>query len=724
MLVVSILSALCADAFATGQDATASADDPPAAEQAAGKHGRTTELQTVLVTAEKRQANLQKTSIAVEVVDAQTMQEQHRKTASELLAAMPGVAVQDSAGGPQFSVRSIGATGRPGGEQSVPIYRDGVYFDRVDSARSMLLDVARVEVLKGPQGTLFGRNALGGAVNVIYNQPKLGTTEGAVSLGVGNYALREGDAVINLPIGQDWALRAAFSRATRDGYLSNGRDDQDDSAARIKLRWHPSEVLDVVLTAEQDKLGGKGNGTADVTDDWPDRSGWKAWYDDDDAPVYKDSKIDVLSLQLDWTTPLGVLSVIPAHLTSRYVADQVQGGVEQIERRTKTQDSLEVRLVSDPGSPVQWQFGGYYYDADEPQSFTTLLGPYTNGYPIDLTPRNWTRSLAAFGQATLPLAEAWRLVLGARYTRDRRTLAFASGDYSNGGTGTLLSRTYDYSRPTYKLGVEWDASAASMLYANISTGYRSGDVEGSSSGISAGKMQLLTQYALGYKSRFFDNRLQFNAELYYDDYRNFPVALSYQASEDAFPETYAASAKNLTIKGLDLDLVLNLSIDDRIDFGTSFMHARFGQQPAFADSSVTDADEFAAFARQLASYSGATKQQAPSVAFTLGYHHFFGFANGGQLDLNPNLQYSSEYYVSALTEDVNDVRALQPAFFLYNVYLNYTAPSGGWGIGAYGKNLSNEAVITNFTPGLASGAVDSVNLAAPRTFGVQGWWRF
>ncbi|MFT3763041.1 MAG: TonB-dependent receptor [Pseudoxanthomonas sp.] len=707
--------------LAVGRDAAAQ----EAGDGSKGKDVKATQLETVTVTAEKRTTNLQKTSISVSVIDAETMRDEHKLTLSDVLGATPGVQVQETATGPQFAVRSVGATGRPGGEQAVPTYRDGVLFDRVDSARSMLLDVSQVEVLMGPQGTLYGRNALGGAINITYNQPVLGSLEGSAGLGFGNYGLIEGNAVLNAPLGEKWALRAAFSSAQRDGYLNNGRNDQDDRAARVKLRYAPSDDLDLVFTYEQSRLGGKGNGSSDVSADWPDRSGWDPWYDDDLSNVYKNTKSELASINLQWRTDAGTLFVLPAHLKNSYDAYQVNSGVPQTEVRTKTQDSLEVRFASPDDQRFVWQVGAYYYDADEPQVFTTFISPEpANGPPADLTPGNQTRSWAVFGQATTWLSDALRLVTGARYTRDRRTMQYAGGDFGGGGSGALAEATYNYSKPTWRLGMEWDVADASMLYGTVSTGYRSGDVSGSPFGITGNPAQEMTSYALGSKNRFLDNALQVNVELYYSTYKNYPIGLTYQASPQAPPSMYSAAAKGMKIRGLDLGISYALTISDRVDVAFNYLDATFGTQPPFDDPSVTDPEAAASFAEQLAHYSGAIKPSAPRTSGSVSYQHDWDLADGGSIALKPNLHYSASSYTSLLTADVNEPKALQPSYWLYNLSLTYTAASGQWGMGVYGNNLGNKAVVTNFSEAMTADAIDTVNVAAPRTYGVQLWAKF
>ncbi|MFT4197834.1 MAG: TonB-dependent receptor [Pseudoxanthomonas sp.] len=714
------MSTICLAAAATPDDDQTDPGD-------GGQSGktRTTELKKIVVTAEKRAVNLQKTGISIAVVDPETMRDEHKLTLSDITSAIPGVQLQSTETGPQFSVRSVGATGRPGGEQAVPTYRDGVVFDRVDSARAMLLDVAQVEVLMGPQGTLYGRNALGGAINITYNQPVLGSVEGSAGLGFGNYGLVEGNAVLNLPLSQVLALRLAVSAAKRDGYLNNGRNDQDDRTARVKLRYAPSQDLDMVFTFEQSHLGGKGDGTSDVSANWPDRSGWDPWYDDDTSDVYKHTKSQLASLNLQWRTDAGTLFVLPAHLKNSYDAYQVANGVAQAEDRSKSQDSLEVRFASPDDQRVVWQVGTYYYRADEPQDFVTYVATEpANGYPDDQTPKNLTRSVAAFGQATTALSDTLRLITGARYTRDRRILHYAGGDFANGGSGALATATYDYSKPSWRLGLEWDVAAATMLYATVSTGYRSGDVSGSPFGITGNPAQEMTNYALGIKSRFLDNTLQLNAELYHSDYKNFPIGLSYQASADSPPTAYSTVAKGLKIQGLDLSIDYALTAADRFNLAFNYLDAKFGTQPAFNDTSVTDAATFASFAAQLANFSGAVKPFAPRTSADLSYEHDWDLAGGGTIALRPNVHYSASSYVSTLTVDVNDPKALQPSYWLYNLFVTYTAASGQWGAGVYGRNLSNEAVVTNYSQAMSSATVDTVNVAAPRTYGVQFWLKF
>lgn len=688
---------------------------------------RITQLGTVMVTAEKRKENLQKVPMSISVIDADQMRDQHKLTLAAILGETPGVEVQQTATGPQFAIRSVGPTGRPGGEQAVAVYKDGVYFDRIDSMRGALLDVARVETLMGPQGTLYGRNALAGVVNIVYNEPVLGTFSGSGGLGFGNYGEIDENGVLNIPLGEKLALRAAYSGAQHDGYLSDGLDDENDHAGRVKLRYAPTDDLDMIFTLEQDRVGGRGESASEVTADWPDRSGWKPWTDTADASgLYQDTRSTMADLHLIWTTPIGTLTFLPAFVRNVYSGLQENNGTKQIEDRTKTQDSYELRLASPDGdSKLTWQVGAYGYDANEPQRFTTLVAVEpVDGYPVDDTLANRTKSWAVFGQATVSLTDTLRVVAGARYTHDERSMTFAGGNFAEGGSGTPATESTSYEKPTWKLGVEWDAAPASMLYATVSTGYRAGDVSGSPNGVTATLPQLMTQYAIGAKNRFFDNRLQVNTELYYSDYKNYLIDLSYQVSPEQPPQAFIENAKHLTIKGLDLDVDYDLTANDDIHLGFNYLDAKFGTQPTFSDPSITDETELASLRQQLAYYSGATKPYAPRRSLTLAWSHYWNLANGGTLMLRPDVTYASSAYVSLLTTNVNDPAALQPAYHLYNISLDYTAPDGNWGMGIYGRNLDNTPVVTDYSAALNAGTVATVNVGPPRTYGAQFWAKF
>lgn len=261
---------LCALAAATAAlfvDSSALAQTTPAAPvpaSAAPTADKTEagKLETVVVTAERKSKSIQKTSIALEAVTGSEIAEQGLSSATEILKNISNVEVQGAASGSVIAIRGIGSDLPPGmGESAVSTNYDGVYNFRAEMGTRGFFDLERVEVLRGQQGTLYGRNAAAGAVNYITRDPQLrGGLSGNASVEFGNHSLMRGEFGVNVPLSDVFAMRISGASISRDGYLSDGYNDAQASGVRIKGLWQPGADTRLIAGFERIKLGGKGPG--------------------------------------------------------------------------------------------------------------------------------------------------------------------------------------------------------------------------------------------------------------------------------------------------------------------------------------------------------------------------------------------------------------------------------------------------------------------------------
>lgn len=220
-------------------------------------------LEEIIVTAERRVADVQKTAISIAVISGDELLEKGVTRIESVLEHTPSAQVSQGAQGSYIFIRGVGANGDTNFiDPAVSVAVDGVYSGRGEVVRTAMFDVARVEVLRGPQGTLYGRNAVGGSLNIIANKPNLDAFEGTVNLQVGDYSLRHIDGAVNLPMGSQFAARFAGIRETRDGFFSNGGEGSNMSGGRAKLLWKPSDKLSVELSGDYIRLLGQSSYTA------------------------------------------------------------------------------------------------------------------------------------------------------------------------------------------------------------------------------------------------------------------------------------------------------------------------------------------------------------------------------------------------------------------------------------------------------------------------------
>ena len=661
-------------------------------------------LETVTVTAEKIETNLQQTPIAITEVSGADLDQQGVSDLQTALTMVPSVQVQQSNTGAVFFIRGVGQR-LSSDSSSVAVYEDGVLLTQSDVTNGAFADLNRLEVLRGPQGTLYGRGADGGSVNIVTNDPVLNQLQGAASLQLGNYATVRSEAMGNIPITDDLAIRAVFSSTNHEGYLSNGTDDSDQKLGRLKLLYHPSDDFRALLSVEVQNQGGLGpdNVIVPFTDS---RNPWE-------SPAYSSINPSCapscnpywhltntnVHAQFDWTLPFADLTFIPAyeHMSRTYA--QPFSGLWEIHSTPYKQLSNELRLTSLPGSKIQWIAGLYYlYDDNDGDAKFTWFPPGFDS--VTYLTKYISESKAAFGQATYPITDDIRLIAGGRYTLDRVSNFATVGGVPQG----------DYTgadKFNYKAGLEGDLSAHSMLYGQVSSGYKEGGWD-----TLTFQPETITAYEVGSKNRFFNDRAQINVAGFYYSYRNYQISYEYDTGGGTFATTTGNVGGVTTVDGIEVESSWKLTDADRVDANVSVEQGHFGSGAQFYMQCFVSATNCTA------DLDGRAIPRAPAWSGSVAYQHYWELANGAAITARMGTQFSGRYltdYSPGLPE--------QSAYVLGNARLTYDAAGAKWSVSAYLNNLADTGVITqsNFSgPNPYGYGV----LNNPRTFGVIGSARF
>ena len=404
-------------------------------------------LADIVVTAQRRSENLQRTALAVSAIGGEQLQSANISQPQDLSKLVPALKLSASGGsGTQVTIRGVGNfAGNAYSEPAVAINLDGVYLARSAGPNGLFFDLERVEVLKGPQGTLYGRNATAGAINIITRKPDdQFTAEGTVS--VGNYDLLRGEAAVNAPLAQGIALRVAGVITRRDGYFSDGYSDDRSESIRAPLKLDPTDRLSILLSSDYTHVGGKGTGAVlapYLDSDIPYRgsadNGTNAILTGASLAISggtnpdllpklgKDGFVDIenwgVSATIDYAFDGARLTIIPAYRRSENDYRHYAAGFPITAHELSKATSLEVRLGSSDDSALKWLVGGYYFD--EALNFDLFAN---QGVAFNRTiPDLKTRSYAAFGQLTYSLTDALRLTAGGRYTHERKTQVGING---------------------------------------------------------------------------------------------------------------------------------------------------------------------------------------------------------------------------------------------------------------------------------------------------------
>ncbi len=700
-------------------------------------------LETIVVTAEKHTADMQKTAVSIAVVTGDNALRQGQTQLDDVMAKVGAVRLLEGEDGPTFYIRGIG-TGVPSNvsDPEVNLNIDGIYQSEPEYALGGLYDLNRVEVLRGPQGTLYGRNAVAGVVNLVTNDPSF-DYEGGISVGVGNYNLLQAQGFVNVPLSDTLALRVAFGTERHKGYLTNGADDADVQSGRVKLLWQPNDRLKLVIAADDTHEGGEGEGEIQVSPNGgppgailptPAYPGGTAvlgdvftssnpWTSPDPNTAMRKTDFWSIHGQLDWDLGFGVLTAIPAYRDYTYQCLNCwRSESDQAQTAAERQTTAEVRLASEADSRVTWLAGLYYLDANTPTSgiqvgipgaSSLYIGP---GNPINEQGQTkyLSKSYAAFGQVTYPVTDWLRLTGGLRYTEDQKS----EDGYVRTNTDNVISNcagtapscsfstpTYTWHAITYNAGFEADVGQSSMVYAKISTGYKAGGMYQGAAPNSYNP-EHLTSYEIGSKNRFLDDRLQINLDAFYYNYRDYQVF--YLGFINPVPAgifgILTLNAPGATVYGADIEARYLFTPDDEIDASVYPLHAKFG---TLVVPSPVGGPPFGG------TYSGFPLPFAPSWSANLGYQHSW------KMDSNGLLTARIETHLEAATWVTFDEKpgTHQPSYSMSNAYLTYDFPNGKWSLTAYVKNIENTPVLVNGQSGPMG--VVAADIAPPRTFGLQ-----
>jgi iron complex outermembrane receptor protein len=693
----------------------------------------------IVVTAQKRAENVQDIPLAITAVSGDTLAERQVTGVDALATIAPSVNFGTYGGSARIAVRGIGFdTVNPGAEGRIAYHVDGVYISRPGAQLGTFFDVERVEVLRGPQGTLYGRNATGGSINVITRQPTR-EPSGYANLTVGNFGRVAVDAALSGALTDGVSARIAVMSNNRGGYgknefTGNDIDDANQRGARVMLRLEPTEALTIDLSGdyyrENDHAYGihyfgqyspaiplrgvvLGGHTAsrlrNINSEFDPKN---------DRELYGFSGTATLDLG-DVT-----LKSITAYRHSDYRVltelDQTELPLTIFPFFERAHQFSEELQLSGKFGRSNWIVGGYYFKeniyggSQVTRNLAVVGGPnrMTNGYRAE--GETDTEAMAIFGQIDFALTDAIKLIAGARYNhetidiRDQFQLDFVR-DYSptaslNNLPGFPRSATTSNNAFTPKLGVEYNAGNDLLLYATVSKGFKSG---GFNLGVNvpAFSPEKIWAYEGGVKFTTADRALRANLAGFYYDYKNL------QVSKVINSQVITENAASASLYGAELELTAIPVEGLQLDGTLSYLHSEY------KDFVSADPGNLAAGPRNLA---GNQLTQAPKFTMNAGMQYSWP-SLGGELTLRGEANHVSRVYFTAF--NVNQVS--QAANTKFNAFLTYRSGDDHWSGTLFARNITDKVTRAN---GLMSSAVVGApvtgSVSAPRTFGATIGYRF
>lgn len=702
--------------------AVASAADPAPADQKIQDTGPV--LEEVVVTAQHRSENLQNVPIAVTAVTGATLEKRGVTDTESLEMTVPSLTYSTLAGAASPRIRGVGTTvAGSGNENAVATYVDGVYYASPSASILSFNSVSQIAVLKGPQGTLFGRNATGGLIQITTRDPSH-QFQGEADLTVGNLGSYGGNLYITgelaEPIAADLAIHyddqtKGFGENRFNGTSVN---ESRNISVRSKVRADLGPDTNATVTVDYANNRSATPAYRPITPDLGIGD-----YAQATGPAFVGDKWDVASninplvrveqwggaLTINHQLGFAKLVSITAYRQSLFNAN-LDGDATSLDllnvysRDVDKQFSQEVRLESTTPGNLTWQIGAYYFHGSggfEP----ALIGAPAFGLNQRIDTHQTADSVAAFGQGTWRFDEATSLTVGLRYTTEKKSIDGGGSLYFPATNFTLVQGPYSDSsrvnKPTWRIVLDHKLAQGTLVYVSYNRGFKSGGFDpGSIAAAAPFKPEVLDAYEVGLKTELLDHRVRFNSAAFHYDYKDIQLN---QFSNGLLSIYNGKSAK---ISGLDLDVTAAVTSDFTLNGGLSLVKSRFGDFPITYTAPIPGGG---VNPLPLASADGQRLPNTPAYQINLGADYVVRLATGN-IDFNVTAFRSGRWYA-------------QPENRLYQKPYNLVNAQAAWTIDAdekyrltvWGKNLGNKAYASQLVTQIP--VADFVTLAPGRTFG-------
>jgi len=660
----------------------------------------------------------------------------------------------------KVTIRGIGTENtRAGGDPGVPIHINGHYMQNTAYILRDMLDVERVEVLRGPQGTLYGRNAIGGNINIITKRPTE-EFEGSVGIEVGNYEKRLVQAVVSGPLSDRLRSRLAISDDKRDGYVENvgnpgdDRETSDYTSIRGALEYDLTDDIQIYFNAYY--FDDVGNPAQRLLRDYPtgptlfggpnyfllNNAGINPTLSDpfkisQNTPSEQTNESKGGSLDITWDLGNVEFRSLSAYDDSDFNTFVDRDGSSVVNRELRFFQKFEVvtqefQLLSNGESDLNWVLGMFYYNEDSVRVFNNLRDQSTfdansDGVVDQNDPRRLifldaevkSTSLGIYGQIDYELTDQFELVAGLRYSEDKKEVA-DSGLFI-GVEGQPLpaaplfgatDREKEWEEVTGKLGLNYHISDDAMLYASFSRGYKTGGyfilVDG------AYDPERVDAFEMGLKSRWLDNRVQMNIAAYHYDYsdkQDLQGFVNPNIGDLVFEIRNAAAATN---SGLELEVKAQLTDAFFIDGSLGYMNAEFDDFVTVDNVSPIDGGS-----KQLA---GNKLSFSPEWSAYVGLQYDWELGNLGTFSARGDYSWTDEQFSNAFNRTTAN-SGLEgdgdfiPSYYQINARLYWISTDANWRADLYAKNLTDEANLSSST--VLTGAETVGTYLAPRTYGLR-----
>lgn len=734
-------------------------------------------MDEIITTATKRAESVQDVSIAVTALGNEALKQAGIEDISRLEHLVPGMRFGKSGDEVRVAIRGT-RTNNVGteAEQVVGIFEDGVFVPTSTQAWGTYVDISRVEVLRGPQGTLYGRNTFGGTINVITNQPELDELNGYITALYGDYNRSKLEGMVNIPMGDTFALRLAAMSDVHDGYITNtfvpgtsdDLHDQDIQYVRATARWEPSDNFDATLKfSHSDKntnggaqwgyqqIGGIAGGTfipghAFAPDNATSSSNFDAspWNVSRDFRSSTENSGSSTTLTLNWHLDTVSFKFVgdATNFEGRQISDfDYSDGNTWGPPGTQSSDfagwdsdqdtwSTEFQVLSNTDGNFEWLLGAYFYEQKANWNWLEMFDGVIGEPHWDTQGDYVTESTGYFGNARYSVSDRVRLVAGLRAAEDSKKLKDPF-DWSVFPPVPLAGqgRKEDWSKTLWKFGVEYDVNADTLGYVSATTGYRAGGTNPIGAGIPPTyDPEEVTAYEVGLKTTINDGKLRLNVAAYLNQYRDMHMQSFVDLGGSAVAE-FVQNGGEVDASGLEVEMAWLPINELYVGLTLAFMDAEFGTFQALQIPPLGDIPgrQDLSDPAGILDMEGWKPALSPDFTASLQLSYDIELSNGGILRPYYQTAYSSKYW----GHDINWPGSEQDAHTVSDLRMTYISPDDKWEFQGFIQNIENEPVITRiviFDTGenadvggvsfpLASMQTDWNN---PRTWGISASYNF
>ena len=718
-------------------------------------------LEEVVVTSQKRATSLdvQEVPTAISVYSGRALEEAFAVDLTDVGRMAPNVQLNQAGTYPGFAnffIRGVGLSNTTRSQDpAVGAFFDGIYVGFGPSSIAAAFDFESVEVLRGPQGTLFGKNVTGGAVSVTSRRPSQ-EFGGYAKFQMGNYDTTQVTGAVDLPVTDDLALRIAGTSRSQDGFydnLENGltKAEVDYDILRPSLLWTPTDRISVTAIGEYYRSRGGSSAAQNLDSRVNPRVAGPATvqrvfeytppsdkYDiRHENQGYVDAETKMLILDASYEADHGIFTVITGAREVRYDSSTDFDGspftVFQFpdNREDQEQFSIEARYASKFSEVIDFTAGLFYftqeYDIGERREI------FVGGTPADPTivqqvglAQTDDESFAAFGEATWHLTDDVSLLFGGRITQEDKEVLFCPFSFdatiysslSMADCGNAISDDESWTSFSPKVGVNWHIAEDIFGYASWSTGFRSGSFN-----IRAPRPEVLgpvdeeevVTWEAGVKSELLDGRMRLNVALFHSAYDDIQRTISDTIIVDGNPQVAQVlrNAAEATITGIEVESSLMLTDNLTADFTFGYLDAKYDEFPGI------DADRNGVYEPSIDDPAAEDLEfeRVPEFEYTLGLQHRYPMGDSAELSSRLSYQWRDEHFVDTL----NSPSIAVDSYGLLDASITYDRFVDGWSLSVFGRNLTDEE-FHDF--GFDGGTHRAVWGGIPRTYGVEVTARF